>query len=110
MCGIGYGCRCQQYEPEGQQADRAAHPPEFMPGSIPGRGIEQWRQKDDEHDIGVQPDQRDTGYHTDTQPGDHQENRIGDPQLVAQHRQHRDDEEQGNDQQKTILQHTTSIP
>ena len=52
-------------EPESEQADRPSRLPEVMPGSIPGRGIEEWRQKNDKHDIGVQPDQRDTRYHTD---------------------------------------------
>ena len=74
----GDGAHRDQHEPDRLQRDRAQVAPQVVQVGEEGRRVEQRRQEDHEHELGLELDVRQPGHEAEHQPADDQHDRVGD--------------------------------
>ena len=80
----------EDHEADGEQADLAEVVAQLAQRGEEGRGVEQRRQDDDEHDVGVELDVGDAGDEAQRRAADHEQDRIRDLRVVGDDEQDRD--------------------
>ena len=85
------GGGCGKHEPDGEKRDRPQVRPKIAPGRKVGRGPQDRRKKDQEHQIGIEPDQGKAGQHPQDQSPHDKQDRVGDEDGARDggERQHR---------------------
>ena len=86
-----------QHQPDREQRDRTQIGPEVAERGEVRRGKQDGRQKDQEHQIGVETDDRDVRDETDDQPAEDQEDGIGDQNAAGGRRERQHGREQRDD-------------
>ena len=85
----------EDHEADREQADLAQVVAQLVQRGEEGRGVEQRRQDDDQHDVGVELHVGDARDEAERRAADDEQDRIGDLPVVGDHEQDRDGAQHG---------------
>ena len=99
--GVGHGRDGgdrDQHEPDREQRDRRPVGLQLVRGDRDRRRVQQRREEDEEHDVGVELRRRQARDEADHQAAEHERDRVRDAAAQAEPRQHGDGEQQEDEQ------------
>ena len=98
----GHDHRGEQDEPDRQKSDRAPVGPEGGQRSVDGRGEQQRREDEDQHDLGVERESGEPRHERQDDAGQNQQDRLGQLPAPRGHPHHRDEQHELEQAQELV--------
>src|SRR5215211_7490033 len=92
-----------QHQADGEKRDRPQVRPEIAPGGEYGRDVQERRQEEEEHHIGLELDPRQEPHEAQRQPTEDEQDRVGNLDPIGEGRERGDRDEK--DEDRLYLRH-----
>jgi hypothetical protein len=93
----------REHQPDRRQRDRAHVAAQGVQVREERRRVQQWRQEDDQDEVGLELDVRNARHQPEHQAAEHERDRVRDVEPAREHVEPRDRHEQREDEDLEVL-------